>query len=165
MGVWVVISMLGWRFLPSPSAGADHALLSFSFVCVASLGTVFTSAGGVFLPCTAPLSSAGIFLGRSSRRAKFRGTETQAGLSQPRAKSVHLQTNRFGRAKPPGIRKTKLSSPHPGSFRSRLSFFWGFFWLFLPWVDSGLSCRGAKRSSREKPHAAAEGFGFSTQTP
>lgn len=52
---------LFWHLL---SSVADHALLSFSFVCVASLGTVLTSAGGVFVSvaCTSDLSSTGIFL-------------------------------------------------------------------------------------------------------
>lgn len=43
---------------------AHHALLSFSFVCVASLGTVFTSAGAVLasVAWTAGFSSTGVFL-------------------------------------------------------------------------------------------------------
>lgn len=130
-----------------PSAGADHALLSFSFVCVASLGTVFTSAGGLFLSCAAPLSSAGIFLGRSSTRAQVRGTETQPG---PRDRAFVWKQIALGEQNQHFLRQNKehqAQLPHPGSFSSRLTFLFGF------------SCPGMAQGS------AAEGFGFSTQTP
>lgn len=50
---------------------ADHALLSFSFVCVASLGTVLTSAGGVLgsVACTSDFSSTGVFLWKSHQNS------------------------------------------------------------------------------------------------
>jgi len=53
------------------SSIADHALLSFSFVCVASLGTVLTSAGGVLVSvaCTSDLSSTGIFLKKNHQNS------------------------------------------------------------------------------------------------
>lgn len=62
--VFCVLNAWVKLFCHSFPPGADHALLSLPFVCVASLGTVFTSAGGVFVSvaCASDLSSTGVFL-------------------------------------------------------------------------------------------------------